>query len=219
MVETSLQNKELMPKGITCPEGMWLIQAALFYGKKEKGCDTNDKKIWQIIEEFVHFLVITPELKIFTINSFDGRESVIKREYMRGSQFKADLMRELQSCLAKSENIYSSDVFHFVSRGQFENYLADKPFEVEKTPVTLETLPQNHEEGSQKQKSADLNIIGALLGLLLGKSSSDIPYSQFSTQQSIIDAIHANYGKEHGLSQRNLESKFSQAKEKLKERL
>lgn len=73
-----------------------------------------------------------------------------------------------------------------------------------------------HNEMKTKEREAYLNIIGALLGLLLGKSSNDIPYSQFRSQQAIIDAIHANFGKGHGLSQRNLEDKFSKAKEKLK---
>lgn len=83
--------------------------------------------------------------------------------------------------------------------------------------TSVPTKFQNDQKkASAKQKSADLNIIGALLGLLLGESSNGIKYSQFESQQSIIDAIHANFGKEHGLSQRNLEDKFSKAKDKLK---
>lgn len=66
-----------------------------------------------------------------------------------------------------------------------------------------------------KQTNSYLNVIGALLGLLLGKSSNGKPYSSFNSQQSIIDAIHANFGEQDGLSKRNLEDKFSLAKRNL----
>ena len=69
---------------------------------------------------------------------------------------------------------------------------------------------------TEKQKNAYLNIIGALLGLLLGSSPSGLPYSQFQNQQSVIDGIHANYGDAPGLSLRNLQEKFAQAKRMLK---
>lgn len=68
---------------------------------------------------------------------------------------------------------------------------------------------------TEKQKNAYLNIIGALLGLLLGSSSSGVPYSQFQNQQAVIDGIHANYGDAPGLSLRNLQEKFAQAKRML----
>ncbi len=68
---------------------------------------------------------------------------------------------------------------------------------------------------SERKQGAYLNIIGALLGLLLGKSPGGKPYSQFETQQAVIDAIHGNYGEQGGLSKRNLEDKFAQAKRNL----
>lgn len=68
-----------------------------------------------------------------------------------------------------------------------------------------------------RERASFNNIIGALLGILLGKSSSGVPYSQFNSQQSIIDAIHGNYGSKSGLSKRNLEAKFAEAQKKLKD--
>lgn len=68
---------------------------------------------------------------------------------------------------------------------------------------------------TEKQKNAYLNIIGALLGLLLGSSPSGVPYSQFQNQQAVIDGIHANFGEAPGLSLRNLQEKFAQAKRML----
>lgn len=68
---------------------------------------------------------------------------------------------------------------------------------------------------TEKQKSAYLNIIGALLGLLLGKSPSGSPYSLFKNQQAVIDGIHGNFGEAPGLSLRNLQDKLAQAKRML----
>lgn len=65
---------------------------------------------------------------------------------------------------------------------------------------------------TEKQNTNYLNIIGALLGLLLGESPSGLPYSQFKTQQAVIDGIEANYGPTQGLSVRNLQDKFAQAR-------
>lgn len=72
-----------------------------------------------------------------------------------------------------------------------------------------------HAPISEKQRGGFLNIIGALVGLLLGHAPNGKPYSQFQTQQAIIDAIHGNYGEHAGLSQRNLEDKFAEGKRTL----
>ncbi len=69
---------------------------------------------------------------------------------------------------------------------------------------------------SEKQRSAYLNIIGALLGLLMGKSPSGKPYSEFQNQQAIIDSVHANFGEAPGLSERNLQDKFALSKRVLR---
>ena len=51
--------------------------------------------------------------------------------------------------------------------------------------------PSNeHAPVTEKQRGAYLNIIGGLLGLLLGHSSAGVPYSKFESQQAIIDALH-----------------------------
>lgn len=65
---------------------------------------------------------------------------------------------------------------------------------------------------SEKERQTYQNITGALLGVLLGKSSNGVPYSNFESQQAIIEMIHNLYGDRHGLSKRNLESKFAEAK-------
>lgn len=83
----------------------------------------------------------------------------------------------------------------------------------------IETLrePDKHAHPiSEKQKLSYLNIIGALLGLLLGMSPSGDRYSKFDNQQAIIDGIHGNFGEPPGLSTRNLQAKFAEARRMLK---
>jgi hypothetical protein len=56
------------------------------------------------------------------------------------------------------------------------------------------------------------NIVGALLGLLLGQSPSGKPNSVFKSQSAVIDAIEAHYPEKGGLKKRTLEEKFAEAR-------
>jgi hypothetical protein len=60
-----------------------------------------------------------------------------------------------------------------------------------------------------------LNIIGALLGLMLGKSPAGKEQSVFDSQASIISALLAHHDGKPGLSARTLEDKFAEAKRTL----
>lgn len=71
---------------------------------------------------------------------------------------------------------------------------------------------------SPRQKNTYLNIIGAMLGILLGKAPNGKPYSTLQSQQAIIDVIHGTYGETGGLSKRTLEDKFALAKRSLESR-
>lgn len=127
-------------------------------------------------------------------------------------RFENSLLKELNSenkrKLYDTANYVSSGVWPEISELGFikndlemlENSLLSKESE---KPVLV------------RERTGYLNIIGALLGVLLGKSSSGIAYSQFESQQAVIDCIHATYGDRSGLSKRNLEDKFAKAKEKL----
>lgn len=84
----------------------------------------------------------------------------------------------------------------------------------DKSKINIKNITSN--ELATREKETYQNIIGALLGLLLGKSSSGVAYSNFDSQQAIIDMIHTLYGDRHGLSRRNLESKFAESKRTLK---
>ncbi|MCP4393015.1 MAG: hypothetical protein GY804_01915 [Alphaproteobacteria bacterium] len=66
---------------------------------------------------------------------------------------------------------------------------------------------------SERERNSYLNIIGALLGILIGKTKTGNQYSRLTSQKHLIDTIHAEYGQLRGLSKRNLEAKFSEAKQ------
>ena len=95
--------------------------------------------------------------------------------------------------------------------------LYKKTQKLEEEMLALKSSTENIKPISEKQRGAYLRIIGSLLGLLLSKPPNGKPYSRFTSQQAIIDAIHDAYGDANGLSKRNLEEQFSQAKRSLPE--
>ena len=60
-----------------------------------------------------------------------------------------------------------------------------------------------------------LNIIGAMLGLMLGKSPAGKPQSVFDNQAAIIAALLGHHEGKPGISARTLEDKFAAAKRSL----
>lgn len=68
----------------------------------------------------------------------------------------------------------------------------------------------------ERAETTYLNIIGGLLGLILGKTAANKRHSNFENQRAIIDWMLANYTKP-GISIRTLEAKFSEAKQSLKD--
>lgn len=60
------------------------------------------------------------------------------------------------------------------------------------------------------------NIIGGLLGLMLGKTPAGKSQSVFENQTAIISAMLAHYGSKPGISERTLEEKFAAANQSLR---
>lgn len=60
-----------------------------------------------------------------------------------------------------------------------------------------------------------LNIIGAMLELVLGKTPAGKPQSVFESQAAIIDALIAHHGTKPGISKTTLEAKFAEARRQL----
>lgn len=61
-----------------------------------------------------------------------------------------------------------------------------------------------------------LNIIGGLLGLMLGKSPADKPQSVFENQSMVIAAMLAHHGHLAGISDTTLQNKFADANRSIK---
>ncbi len=68
---------------------------------------------------------------------------------------------------------------------------------------------------NERAEKTYLNIIGAMLGLMLGKSPAGKPYSAFDNQAAIISALLGNYSDKAGIASRTLEEKFAEAKRSL----
>ncbi|VFR32305.1 FIG041388: hypothetical protein in PFGI-1-like cluster [plant metagenome] len=68
---------------------------------------------------------------------------------------------------------------------------------------------------SARSEATYLGIVGGMLGLMLGRTPSGMPYSSFSTQEAIISAMVAHYGGVMGITERTLQTKFAQAKRKV----
>ncbi|WP_046482604.1 hypothetical protein [Pseudomonas veronii] len=77
------------------------------------------------------------------------------------------------------------------------------------------SLYSNQSAISDRAETTYLNIIGGMLALMLGQSPSGTPYSCFNTQEAIISAMIAHYGRVMGIAERTLQSKFAQAKRQL----
>lgn len=68
---------------------------------------------------------------------------------------------------------------------------------------------------TRSRESTYLNIIGALLELMLGKTPADKPQSVFKSQAAIIDALLAHHAGKPGISKTTLEAKFADARRQL----
>lgn len=72
-------------------------------------------------------------------------------------------------------------------------------------------------EVSPRSEGTYLNIVGGLLGLLLGKSPSGKPYSSFETMESVISALLAHHAGRPGMAERTLWAKLAQARRHLED--
>lgn len=67
----------------------------------------------------------------------------------------------------------------------------------------------------ERAETTYLNIIGAMLALMLGKSPAGKPQSVFDNQAAIIAALLGHHEGKPGISARTLEDKFAAAKRSL----
>jgi hypothetical protein len=67
-----------------------------------------------------------------------------------------------------------------------------------------------------RAETSYLNIIGGLLGLMLGKSPAGKDQSVFQNQSMVIDSMLGNYPNSPGISSSNLEKQFADANRSIK---
>jgi hypothetical protein len=79
----------------------------------------------------------------------------------------------------------------------------------------LQEQTQHPKLPGPRSETTYLNIIGAMLAVMLNKNSAGKANSVFENQSAVISNIVAHYGAKPGISQRNLEEKFSEAKRSL----
>ena len=68
---------------------------------------------------------------------------------------------------------------------------------------------------SDRAEATYLNIIGGMLGLMLGQSPSGTPYSSFRTQEAVVSALVAHHSGAMGIAERTLNGKFATARRRL----
>jgi hypothetical protein len=77
-------------------------------------------------------------------------------------------------------------------------------------------IPATKEPGDRAETTF-LNIIGGLLGLMLGNSPAGKKQSIYDNQAAIISALLGYYSDKPGISHRTLEGKFADANKSLKQ--
>ena len=90
--------------------------------------------------------------------------------------------------------------------------LAEEKGEMESKLLALRSIVERSNAPSERAETTYLNIIGAQLGFLLGKSPGGRPYSVFESQAAVISALLGSYPDRAGIAARTLEEKFAQAK-------
>ncbi|MFL9883251.1 ATP-binding protein [Paraburkholderia agricolaris] len=117
------------------------------------------------------------------------------------------------------------DIHPLLDREVLQTLLAERnalKFRLESLHAEHQALSAEHQarltrerklrDPSPRGQATYLNIIAGMLTLMLSQSPSGTPYSAFRSQESIIDAMLANYGGLFGISQSTLENKFAEAR-------
>ena len=81
----------------------------------------------------------------------------------------------------------------------------------------MERMTPSSKEVGEREESTYLNIIGGLLGLMLGKSPAGAMQSVYINQGAIVSALLGHYDHKAGISARTLEGKFSAANKSIKQ--
>lgn len=88
--------------------------------------------------------------------------------------------------------------------------------EVERLNQSLQVTIEKMSVPGERAETTYLNIIGAMLDLMLGKSPGGQSHSVFSNQSAVIQALLGYHEGKQGIAARTLEEKFAEAKRSIK---
>lgn len=88
--------------------------------------------------------------------------------------------------------------------------------DLERINQSLEAMTAKMNVPAERAGTTYLNIIGAMLDLILGKSPGGQAHSIFTNQAAVIQALLGHHEGKQGIAARTLEEKFAEAKRSLK---
>lgn len=94
--------------------------------------------------------------------------------------------------------------------------LRDEKVAIESERDSLKAMVDKIGSPGERAESTYLNIIGAMLDLMIGKSPGGQAHSIFTNQSAIIQALLGYHEGKQGIAARTLEEKFAEAKRSLK---
>jgi hypothetical protein len=156
----------LSPEKIVCTDGVWTVEAVLRYSQKNR--TGENLKMSEVTKNFIRFLLETPEIYVFVINSFDGKKHPFDRNLLSSKNAVKYILHGIIPI-----NHYSKDDdgdYIFIDKQQFEDYMADLPITpYQETPQIIEDfyIPEYlklmltgvQALGLSQDKRADIDII------------------------------------------------------------
>ncbi|PCJ99165.1 MAG: hypothetical protein COA45_06925 [Zetaproteobacteria bacterium] len=122
-----IDRKPLTPKGITCPDGIWIKEAIALLAEKQGGEDWADQTTEDASQSLAQLLILTPSIELFTINSYDGQKQLIPRDYLRSRTAIKNFGLGFIPFGNDFDVSKTDGDFIFVNLTQFESFLNDEP--------------------------------------------------------------------------------------------
>ncbi len=184
------KRKEIKPKGITCPEGVWSLEAAFLFSEKENGAKGQNRKMGDIVDDLIHFLVVTPDLEVFTISSYDGHKKLIDRNYLRSKNAGKDFLRGFIPAFNDFHVSKEDGDYIFINREQFENYLTDKP-------IQTNSIYVEEKQPMKKKASIDICPLGTrerntLYKMIIGMAIKGYAYDPNAKKSNVPKEIEGD---------------------------
>jgi hypothetical protein len=181
---TPLSSREYSrPRGITCPEGIWVLQAIVFYQEKVTGSRAlENEKAVDVAQDFIGFLLTTPAVEVFTVNSFDGCKKPIDRDYLRSRTALGEFVKGFIPFSTGIQTSATEGEYIFVDKKQFENFLNDRPIVATLVPKQV----VSEKSLATRERETALKLI---IGMAVKGYSYDPKASKSSIAKDISDDL------------------------------